>query len=640
MNHFITQQQQQQSAAAAAAAAAVSPYTYHCGGTSSPQQQHSPLFNPPHMSTEYVQAAFNNNANYAAAVSGQHQQQQMLFHQQHQKDHLQQQLSHSANPLIDSSSDINNYLVDPSSSIMHSGTATVPPSQHQQHHNGHQQHQQHHGHSSSLHDSNPGLGVPPIPSTFPKNNGVFYGIDHSSGQLKSPLVHNPQQQQGSLPPLPQQQSHLISSPLLNSSSPNLNLGQPQPQQHLLHHVQLNNSNNAIPSPTLLHHSGNSHPTPSQQQQQHHNQPIPSPQLHHSNSLPPTHPNSHANHQQQQQQTTTQLHQKLENNLNLFWQKQLKEVKKLDDFKTGHELPLARIKKIMKSDDEVNKISAEVPFLFSKACELFILEITLRSWVHTEMNKRRTLQRTDISNALSRSDTFDFLIDIVPRDEIRQTKKFYEEYNKGGFITAEYMQFLQHLADQQNGSAIMASHGMGMKRSVSMENCESDDMSPMSSSPKKRSFSHDFTMSDYAHQQQQQQNQMYYYQQQNALNAHHHHQQQLHSSANAIMVNNNSNNNNNNNNVQPAGSSSNNNSSNGTNTPTGHPSPPFQQPPLPQTPTSTNNAVMNLPNILNSNGGGANTNNIQMANNHQQQQQQHHLNTSQNNNSFLHQYYDA
>jgi hypothetical protein len=38
-----------------------------------------------------------------------------------------------------------------------------------------------------------------------------------------------------------------------------------------------------------------------------------------------------------------------------------------DFKT-YNLPLARIKKVMKSDEEVKMISAEAPIMFSKACE--------------------------------------------------------------------------------------------------------------------------------------------------------------------------------------------------------------------------------------------------------------------------------
>lgn len=91
---------------------------------------------------------------------------------------------------------------------------------------------------------------------------------------------------------------------------------------------------------------------------------------------------------------------------------------MNDFK-NHQLPLARIKKIMKADEDVRMISAEAPVLFAKACEMFILELTLRSWIHTEENKRRTLQKNDIAGAITRTDIFDFLVDIVPRDELRE-----------------------------------------------------------------------------------------------------------------------------------------------------------------------------------------------------------------------------
>merc|ERR1712107_646989 len=103
----------------------------------------------------------------------------------------------------------------------------------------------------------------------------------------------------------------------------------------------------------------------------------------------------------------------------FWSNKINEIQGIDsdtfDFKT-HQLPLARIKKIMKTDEDVRMISGEAPVLFAKACELFILELTLRAWAHTEENKRRTLQRNDIAMAITKSDMFDFLIDIVPRDD--------------------------------------------------------------------------------------------------------------------------------------------------------------------------------------------------------------------------------
>lgn len=67
------------------------------------------------------------------------------------------------------------------------------------------------------------------------------------------------------------------------------------------------------------------------------------------------------------------------------------------------------------------ISAEAPIVFAKACEIFILELTLRAWMHTDECKRRTLQRNDVAVAITRSDIFDFLIDIVPRDDSKLKK---------------------------------------------------------------------------------------------------------------------------------------------------------------------------------------------------------------------------
>ena len=79
---------------------------------------------------------------------------------------------------------------------------------------------------------------------------------------------------------------------------------------------------------------------------------------------------------------------------------------------NHVLPLARIKKIMKMDEEVKMISFETPLLISKACELFIIELAYRGWAHTIESNRRTIQRNDIAQAISNNDFYDFLLDIV------------------------------------------------------------------------------------------------------------------------------------------------------------------------------------------------------------------------------------
>ncbi|XP_027342921.1 nuclear transcription factor Y subunit C-1-like [Abrus precatorius] len=83
-------------------------------------------------------------------------------------------------------------------------------------------------------------------------------------------------------------------------------------------------------------------------------------------------------------------------------------------RTGpHSLPLARIKKIMKkSGEDVKMISGEAPIVFSKACELFIEELTGRSWIMAIEGKRRTLHKEDVTSAVIATDIFDFLINLV------------------------------------------------------------------------------------------------------------------------------------------------------------------------------------------------------------------------------------
>uniref|UniRef100_A0A8B9KCE5 Nuclear transcription factor Y subunit gamma n=1 Tax=Astyanax mexicanus TaxID=7994 RepID=A0A8B9KCE5_ASTMX len=132
-------------------------------------------------------------------------------------------------------------------------------------------------------------------------------------------------------------------------------------------------------------------------------------------------------------------------LQSFWPRVMEEIRNLTvDFRV-QELPLARIKKIMKLDEDVKMISAEAPVLFAKAAQIFITELTLRAWIHTEDNKRRTLQRNDIAMAITKFDQFDFLIDIVPRDDLKPPKR--QEEVRQSVTQAEPVQYYFTLAQQ-------------------------------------------------------------------------------------------------------------------------------------------------------------------------------------------------
>ncbi|CAM9619935.1 unnamed protein product [Ascophyllum nodosum] len=164
----------------------------------------------------------------------------------------------------------------------------------------------------------------------------------------------------------------------------------------------------------------------------------------------------------------QLHQaqmqREQTRINEFWGEILKEVSEIDpekeDFKT-HELPLARIKKIMRLEDDVAEsgtprfmIAAEAPIIIAKACEIFVLEMAMRANSLTTENKRRTLQRNDIAMAVSKTDIYDFLIDIVPRDEIKKE----EASQSVGDMEAQQQQHQQQ--QQQQQMQLMAMQHLG------------------------------------------------------------------------------------------------------------------------------------------------------------------------------------
>jgi nuclear transcription factor Y gamma len=111
-------------------------------------------------------------------------------------------------------------------------------------------------------------------------------------------------------------------------------------------------------------------------------------------------------------TMKSIHAKLD----AMWVEQKKEVMALKSenkaaFKHQSDLPLARIKRVMKSDEDVRMISAEAPILFAKACEMFVLDLTIRCYAYSEHNKRGGLEREDVFQVLKETDIFDFLKEV-------------------------------------------------------------------------------------------------------------------------------------------------------------------------------------------------------------------------------------
>ncbi|ODQ52169.1 histone-fold-containing protein, partial [Saitoella complicata NRRL Y-17804] len=77
------------------------------------------------------------------------------------------------------------------------------------------------------------------------------------------------------------------------------------------------------------------------------------------------------------------------------------------------LPLARIKKIIKVDDEITQCSAPATFLISVATEMFIQHLAAAGHAQSRLDGAKTLRYKDLANAVARRDDLEFLCDIIP-----------------------------------------------------------------------------------------------------------------------------------------------------------------------------------------------------------------------------------
>eukprot|EP01028_Stygiella_incarcerata_P008587 TRINITY_DN3767_c0_g1_i1.p1 TRINITY_DN3767_c0_g1~~TRINITY_DN3767_c0_g1_i1.p1 ORF type:complete len:168 (-),score=51.31 TRINITY_DN3767_c0_g1_i1:213-716(-) len=88
-----------------------------------------------------------------------------------------------------------------------------------------------------------------------------------------------------------------------------------------------------------------------------------------------------------------------------------------------ELPPARLKKVVRSVERKKSAAQELPMMLSKACEMFIYDLTVRSRAIAAGDTRITVQRPDIIAAISKDIAFDFLTDLFTQADEETAKEF-------------------------------------------------------------------------------------------------------------------------------------------------------------------------------------------------------------------------
>ncbi|WUR02194.1 dr1-associated corepressor [Vairimorpha necatrix] len=80
-------------------------------------------------------------------------------------------------------------------------------------------------------------------------------------------------------------------------------------------------------------------------------------------------------------------------------------------------PAARLKKIMQSNEEVGKMGVSVPFITSKALEMFIEEIVKLTYKELESTKGNRITVEHIRKVIKDNPKYEFLSNVTSEQEM-------------------------------------------------------------------------------------------------------------------------------------------------------------------------------------------------------------------------------
>ncbi|RLN01161.1 hypothetical protein C2845_PM06G12790 [Panicum miliaceum] len=99
----------------------------------------------------------------------------------------------------------------------------------------------------------------------------------------------------------------------------------------------------------------------------------------------------------------------------FWKKKQEEAKAIKDF---HEyaFPMSRLKKVVCAKKGKIMMRFDTPTFLTKACEIFVQELSFRAWMCANSHQRKIILDLDIAEAITSIKSFGFLNDILHTDQ--------------------------------------------------------------------------------------------------------------------------------------------------------------------------------------------------------------------------------
>ncbi|CAD6268356.1 unnamed protein product [Miscanthus lutarioriparius] len=95
----------------------------------------------------------------------------------------------------------------------------------------------------------------------------------------------------------------------------------------------------------------------------------------------------------------------------FWMKKQEEIEAIEDF-GERTIPMTCLKKVICAEKGKMMMTSDTPTFLTKACEIFVQELSVRSWVCASSHNRSTILDSDIAEAIASIESYDFLNDVL------------------------------------------------------------------------------------------------------------------------------------------------------------------------------------------------------------------------------------
>ncbi|KAJ1265680.1 hypothetical protein BS78_08G094200 [Paspalum vaginatum] len=101
----------------------------------------------------------------------------------------------------------------------------------------------------------------------------------------------------------------------------------------------------------------------------------------------------------------------QNTIQEFWRKRKEEIEEIEDF-GERAIPMTRLRKLICAEKGKMMMSFDTPSFLTKACEIFVQEITFRAWMCAMSHNRGIIVDSDIAEAIASTQSYDFLKDVL------------------------------------------------------------------------------------------------------------------------------------------------------------------------------------------------------------------------------------